>query len=365
MSRALADLVAYAKQYMRNPTALFLTLAFPLLLLLIFGTALGPQGIDIELHVQDVDASDMSRAIVEALSETGVITVVMIPPDEDLEAYIIDKSLPRALLIPEGFQAQAQEALAGDPGAQPRLVLYGDPSSEVFQAVEVGLQAVVTGLNFDLYGATPIVSVESKNNSQRPLSFIDFFLPGVIGITVLIPLFATSTRTAEYRERRYFKLLATTPLRKGEFLLSRTIWLLGLTFVSTILMIIVAFFAFGAVFILTPISLVLITAGTVLFVSMGVAIGNLAKDSEAATAVANIVYFPMMFLSGTFFPVEIMPGFVQVISRALPLTYFNDGLRDTLIFGNVPSALTNLAIVTVLAVVMFVLASWSLRWKAE
>ncbi|MFQ5838288.1 MAG: ABC transporter permease [Thermoplasmata archaeon] len=365
MKRAFADLVAYAKQYIRTPTASFFTLVFPILLILIFGGVFGaPEEINLEVHVQNLDGSQMSVALVDALNETGVLTVIMVSSNEDLEAYVRDLSIPAALLIPEGFQTDVQMAVAGDPDAYPKVVLYGDLSSSAFQAVEGVVQGVVTGMIFELYGATP-VSVESQSISQVGFSYIDFFLPGVIGITVLTPLFASSTTAAEYRERHYFKLLATTPLRKSEFLFSRTLWMIGLMFLSTILMIVVARLVFGAIFILNPVAVALITAGTVLFVSIGMAIGNFAKDTEAATAVANVVYFPMMFLTGTFFPVEIMPSFIQVISRALPLTYFNNGLRDTLIFGNVESALTNLGIVTVLAVVVFALAAWSMSWRAE
>lgn len=366
MRRVLADLVAYAKQYLRSPTASFFTIAFPILLILIFGGVFGNPGeIEIELHVQDLDDSSLSQALLDALRETGVLSLVAMDAGEDIEAYVREQSIPAALQIPAGFEEEVLRARGGDPTAAPRVLLYGDLSSSTFQTVEGVLDAVVTGMNFELYGASPIVFVEAESISREEVTYIDFFLPGVIGITVLTPLFAVANTAAEYRERHYFKLLATTPLRKGEYLLSRTLWMIGLLFVSTLLMILVARLAFGAVFVLGPISVAFIVAGAVLFVSIGMAIGNFAKDMEAANAVANVIYFPMMFLTGTFFPVEIMPGFVQTISRVLPLTYFNDGLRDTLIFSNTASALTNLGIVSALAVVIFVLAAWSLTWRAE
>ncbi len=365
MRRTFADLVAWGKQYLRTPTASFFTLVFPVLLILVFGGVFGaPEEINIQLHVQDLDNSSMSTGVVEALDETAVITVITVPEREDLETYVRDQSISVALRIPSGFEGDVLSAASGNPDVHPKVELLGDTSSSTFQTVQGVVQGVVTGLVFELYGATP-VSVESKGIAQQSFSYLDFFLPGVIGISILTPLFAVSATAAEYRERHYFKLLATTPLRKGEYLLSRTLWMIGLVFVSTLLMILIARLVFGAVFVLNPIAAALIVAGTVLFVSIGMAIGNFAKTVEGASAVANVIYFPMMFLTGTFFPVEIMPGFIQAISRALPLTYFNNGLRDTLVFGNVSNALTNLGIISVLAVVFFVLASWSLSWKAE
>jgi ABC-2 type transport system permease protein len=366
MKRTLADLLAYGIQYLRSPTATFFTLVFPVLLILVFGGVFGsPEDVSVELHVQDLDGSDLSHALVQSLEQTGVLNVVEVPQDQDLEAYVRERSVTAALLIPEGFGSNVTRALGGDPGARPQVILLGDPSSSAFQTVQGAVLAAVTTYNFALSDASPVVAVDIRSVAAEAFTFLDFFIPGVIGITVLTPLFATSTTYAEYRERHYLKLLATTPLRKWEWLLSRTLWLLGLTFLSTLLMLAVARAAFGTAMALTPIAAAFIVSGTVLFVSLGMLLGSVAKDVEAANALANVVYFPMMFLSGAFWPVEIMPEYVQAISRVLPLTYFNDGMRDTLVLGNTSGALTNLAIITVLALLTFIIAARVVRWRAE
>lgn len=366
MSRILADVVAFAKQYFRSPVASFFTLAFPVILLLVFGGVFGnPEDVEVEVHVQDLDGSTQSEILIEALRGTGVLSVVNVSSEQDLARYVSDQSIPAALLIPAGFESQVLMALGGDPQANPRVILYGDSSNSAYQTVNGVVGAVITGMNFRLQDAMEVIVVETQGISQDGFSALDFFLPGIIGITVLTPIFIVSTISAEYRTRHYFKLMATTPLRKEEYLFSRTIFVVGLTFVSTFLMILVAWVVFGEAFLLTPIAIGLIVSGSVLFVAIGMAIGNLAKEPEAASAFANIVYFPMMFLTGTFFPLEIMPGFIQAVALALPLTYFNNGLRDTLVFGNVSGALVNLAIVAVLAAVFFILAARSLNWRAD
>lgn len=366
MRRALADLVAYGKQYLRSPAASFFTLAFPVLLILIFGGVFGnPEDVEITLHVQDLDGSELSDQFVAALRETGVLALATVDPGEDLETFVREQSIPVALQIPVGFQIEVGRAQAGDPTAEPVLLLYGDISSSTYQTVSGIVEAVVTGFNFQLSETAPVVSTTSVSVSARPSTYIDFFLPGVIGITVLTPIFAIAATAAEYRQRHYFKLLATTPLRKGEFLLSRTLLMILLMFTSVGLMLLVTYLAFGIAYVLDPVAIALIISGAVLFTSIGNAVGSLARDPEAASAVANVVYFPMMFLSGTFFPIEVMPSFVQSISAVLPLTYFNNGLRDTLVFGNLSSALTNLALVAAVAIAFFLLSTWLLRWREE
>jgi ABC-2 type transport system permease protein len=72
-----------------------------------------------------------------------------------------------------------------------------------------------------------------------------------------------------------------------------------------------------------------------------------------------------MFLSGSFFPLEQMPSYLQAFSKVLPLTYLNNGLRDTMVYANSNSALGNLAVITVIAVVFMVLGAYLSKWKDE
>ena len=59
---------------------------------------------------------------------------------------------------------------------------------------------------------------------------------------------------------------------------------------------------------------------------------RIVKEAQSAAAAANALIFPMMFLSGSFFPLEMMPGFLQTFARILPLYYVNEGLRASMVF---------------------------------
>jgi ABC-2 type transport system permease protein len=73
----------------------------------------------------------------------------------------------------------------------------------------------------------------------------------------------------------------------------------------------------------------------------------------------------MMFLSGSLFPVDQMPWFLQIIAKISPLTYLNDGLRAAMITGNSSMILTSMAIVLVLAAVLFGIGVVTLKWKDD
>ena len=112
-------------------------------------------------------------------------------------------------------------------------------------------------------------------------------------------------------------------------------------------------------------ALTLIFLGSVMFSGMGMILSGLAKEVEAASAIGNAIAFPMMFLSGTYFPMEFMPSHVQTIAKALPLTHFSDRLRYAMIYQYTVGIYTNIAIVAALAVTFILIGSPVTRWKEK
>ena len=108
MRRILADLAAYGKQYLRSPTATFFSLAFPILLILVFGGIFGnPEEVEFELHVQDLDGTTISADLVEALNETHVLRLVTVP-EGDLRSYVRNESVSAAEQFPSPQQSSSQ-----------------------------------------------------------------------------------------------------------------------------------------------------------------------------------------------------------------------------------------------------------------
>ena len=67
-------------------------------------------------------------------------------------------------------------------------------------------------------------------------------------------------------------------------------------------------------------------SGITAFLALGVVVGSFADTPEAVAAIANCLMVPMAFLSGSFFPLDAMPAWLQTVSRVLPLRYLNDGV---------------------------------------
>jgi ABC-2 type transport system permease protein len=346
---------------MRSRVGAFFAIAFPIILILLFGAIFSGGGSQkVPIYVQDLSDSPMSHNFTAALSATTVLDVRAVPKGIAILEYIRQNSINTALLIPADFQTKilANETV--------NVILYGDPTQSSYGIAYAAVNGAATQFNFAVARARPIVLPETQKIVARDLRFIDLFLPGVIGLTVLTnPLFGMTSVCAEYRTRKFFKFLATTRLSKGEWLASKIIWYSFLMLVSTAIMFVVERLVFGGSAVITPVAILLIIAGTFEFTSLGMILGLYVRDTETAAAVANAIGFPMMFLGGSFFPVDTMPPAIQAIARVLPLTYVNEGLRATMVFGNDATALLYLGITLVIGAVLFVIPAKALSWKSK
>ena len=360
MNRILADLNAYGKMWWRTKVGPFFTFAFPVLLIVLFGAIFSSSNTMVNIHVQDLDESPTSAAFIAALNGTNLTTIHQIPKGADMAAYIKDNSLSAAIQIPAGFGASVG---AHAPSA---VVVYGDPSRSSYGMVLGIVSGVADGMNFQLNNATPVVYLEPRSVASPEFRFMDFFLPGILGMTVMFTaMYGMTGSVAEYKTRRYFKLIASTPISKMEWLLSKIAFYVLLTLASLAVMLLIGIAMWNVAVALTPIALLILVAATFLFVSLGVIIGAYSKDPESGAAIANAIGFPMMFLSGSFFNLEQMPPTMQAIASVFPLTYVNNGLRDSMIFGNDSSALVGLAIVSVMAAVATLAAARLIKWTRD
>jgi len=117
--------------------------------------------------------------------------------------------------------------------------------------------------------------------------------------------------------------------------------------------------------VMNPIAVVILFTGEVMFSGIGMVIAGFLKDPEAASGLGNAISFPMMFLSGTYFPLSMMPTYLQSAARFLPLYYFQNGLKAAMMTGDVTTAISDLAVIGALAVVFILLGSRATRWRGK
>ncbi|HET7827525.1 MAG TPA: ABC transporter permease, partial [Candidatus Saccharimonadales bacterium] len=102
----------------------------------------------------------------------------------------------------------------------------------------------------------------------------------------------------------------------------------------------------------------------VMILGIGLAVGGWARNERQAAPLGNIVVFPMMFLSGVFFPRFLMPDWLQGITNYIPMSPVIDGARQLITEGKgLTSIGSQLAIMAVWMVVIYIIAFRVFRWE--
>jgi ABC-2 type transport system permease protein len=181
-------------------------------------------------------------------------------------------------------------------------------------------------------------------------------------------LFGTAAPLVSLREKGVLRRMGATPLPKKTMLASQIAFRLTMALVQTgvIIVVGVALFNVSIVYsnILSIIGVMLL--GAAMFISLGYFISGLAKTEQAVEGLVALPNFIFMFLSGIFFPVEMMPGWIRPLVDLIPLTYVGDALRATMIdAGSYFSMARSLGIILAWLAVCGVLALRFFRWESQ
>jgi ABC-2 type transport system permease protein len=223
-------------------------------------------------------------------------------------------------------------------------------------------QNVAEQLNIDPGNALAVVrplNVQVKGSVEGDFSYFDFIAPGIMAMTVMMSVM-TGLPAAISHERELGTLdgMMVAPINRLSVILGKTLAQMARGILQGTLILVLAVTLFGVTVhgsILLVFALLLL--GVFSFVGLGVVLTSFAKDQETAVMMMTTIMFPMMFLSGVFFPIEQMPWFMQAISRALPLTYVADSLRKVMVLGaDIPTLTNELAILIVFGAVMIAIA---------
>ncbi len=370
IKRIASDLKLFGRGYLRNVIGLFFGLIFPVILILIFGAIFsgGSTG-TITVYTQNLDTGpfaapqlDVATQFIDVLNQTGTMNIQLVEPSENFTRYLADHSASDGIIIPSNFSANY---LAGQ---QFNVTIYGNPTSSTSGIVTGTVNGVINHFNLAYYNpnASSIIGITTATVNTQQTKYVDFLIPGLIGFSILVnPMFSLVEICSQYKKNKLFKQLSLTPLSKMEWLTSKVLFYIFLSTLSFLLMVVVGVLAFDAHITLTPWLIPFFILGPMLFASLGMLVGTLAKNPETAGVIGNVVTFPMMFLSGTFFPLSIMPDYLQSVAHVLPLFYVIEGLNNVMVYGNISGALIDIAVVAVITIVIFIAAVKIFKWRED
>ncbi len=355
--------MASVKMFVRNRIALFFSLFLPLVIMLIFGVLNFEGSTSVSLGVVDEAGTDASAALVEELEAYDYLEISNGERDAELAA-LEEGNRGFVLVIPAGFELRL--------GADTGLVAYASTSDPSQAQVAQGLlQQAVGGAIASASGA-PIepdaafsAPVTFESVESRDLGYIDFLVPGIVGMTVMqLGLFGVAFGFVQLKRTGALRRLFATPTSPAYFLSAQVASRLVLGYIQVAILIGIGIW-FGLQMFGSWLVLLAITGlGLLIFLAMGFAIAGWAKNEDQAAPVANLISLPMLFLSGVFFPREAMPEFLRGVTQFMPLTYVNEALRGVV---NEGAGLLDLGPqllgMGVWAVITFLVAVWLFKWE--
>ncbi len=367
--RIWADFKVFSRGYLRNVFGLFFGLIFPVILILIFGAIFSGSGSGtINVYAQNQDSgvtiagnyTNFGNTFLEAVNQTSTVRAITVDPSENFTQYLADHSASDGILIPENF------TLAYFAKQPVNVTVYGNPTVSSSGIVSGTVGGLANYFNLQAYNGAPIVGLTSATVNTQQTKYVDFLIPGLIGFSILVnPMFSLVNISSDYKKTKLFKQLSLTPLTKMEWLVSKVMFYILLAVASFLLMVGVGVLAFGAHVTLTAWLIPFLILGPMLFAALGMLIGTVTKNPETAGIIGNIVTFPMMFLAGTFFPIAIMPTYLQNIAHVLPLYYIVEGLNNVMVYGNYTGAIIDIAVVSIIMVVILVAAIKLFKWRED
>jgi len=345
-----AMVLANLKMTVRNKQAIFWNLAFPAIFILMFGAVFSNSGLSaFDVGIAGGD-SELRVAVTQAMQQSDAFKVSEGTVDEELAALKNDDRSVVLVFPGEGAgdTIEMYSSNAGGPNAQ---IATGTVRSVVMEVV----------------GASSGVRVEQQQISTLNASYIDWFVPGILGMSLMNSgIIGIATAFVSYREKGILRRIKVTPFALWKFILARIVAALVVALVTSGILVGIGWLAWGLTVRGNPlliIGVLILTA--VAFLAIGYAIAAFARNTETAASYANLITFPMMFLSGVFFPLGSMPDWLQPLIRLMPLKYAVDALRQPMLYGHGLGAVwQDLLVLLAVFAVCLLFAVRFFRWDA-
>lgn len=338
--------------FLRDRMTLFWAVLFPLMFLVLFGGVF----------------TDQSASKIE-IGQVGDVAALEAMPDEarrDLERSLdIEKVTDEAAALQQVRDGDLAAVVSEDGD---RLIVHFSQADQVSAArVTATFRGIVDAANLAVTGAQPTYELEPRQVEDESLQTIQYVTPGLLGWAIAMSAtFGAAVNLVNWRRTGLLRRLRLAPVRTPSVVLARVGVSLTVALGQTAIFLGLAVGAFGLQ--LTgawPLAIVLVLAGTLAFLSIGLLAGSICRTEEGAVGLANFIVLPMAFLSGSFFALDGAPGWLQAISRLLPLRHLNDGMMDVMVRGmGIEAIWQPLLILLAFAAACSFVAARLFRWDA-
>ncbi len=347
-SHPLVELtLARFREFVREPGALFWTFGFPVLLAVGLGIAFRARPPD-PARVALVGRTDADARMERILQGADRVEVTRMD-EEEARASLRSGKVDMVIVpvLEDGRMSVTYRYDAARPqGRAARL--------EADMVVQSAL------------GRTDVADVSEETVSEQGGRYIDFLIPGLIGLNVMgSSMWGIGYSVVLSRRRKLLKRLAATPMSRSHYMFSYLFSRLVFLIAEVAALVAFGWLVFGVRVHGSWVWLILVSlAGAASFTGLALLVASRSESTEVASGVMNAVMLPMWLLSGSFFSYERFPDFLHPVIRLLPLTAFNDALRAIINDGaSIWSTWTQVAVLAFWALVGYLLAVKLFKWQ--
>lgn len=349
---------AALRSIMKSPSSVVFTIAFPLIFIVVFGFIGGGSKYNIKVGV--ASDSDTTNPVYYGLQQTEMIKIA---PPESAEKQQEDLLKGRISVL---LHIKRTE---GRPLYKVLMEVNAADQDKGFQLKGIMEKMILSTDELVAARQDALISVSQETVQSRKFSTIDFILPGQLGFSLLAAsVFGTAFVFFNLRQALVLKRFFATPIRREYIILAEGCARMIFQLIGALVIILVGKFAFGYTLVhgvLTVINMLVVCAiGLLVFMSFGFIISGIAKSESTIPPLSNIITLPQFLLAGTFFSVEAFPKWMQPFTKALPLTYLNDALREIAFDGaSLWDVKTDILVLLLWGVIGYFAASRLFKWE--
>ncbi len=344
----------------RSPQSIFFSLFFPIVLIWIFGSLGGGNGIP-TVDVAFAKNTDSLSPVYKSLKSNPVLHFIN-DEKKDIEDELLKGRITAIIEIRKN----------GDTAVHAPYTIHLRTSSagqRNLQALQSTLNASISNLDKEFFpGQQTTASVTQTMVEGRRYKMIDFFLPGMIGFSLIgSAIFGIAFTLYSLKETLVLKRMYSTPIRKEYIILGESLSKVIFNLLTVVVLIAFGHFMYGFTLAngwITFTNMIIMSfIALLVFMGFGFFVSAIAKNQNVIPIYANLFMFPQYFLSGTFFPKTSLPAFMQPIVKYLPLTAVNDAMRNIAFEGaSLTACWEQILILLVWGVVIYALTAKFFRW---
>lgn len=342
---------AMFRGFVRDRAALFFTILFPVLFLLLFGSIYKSSStpkISV-VEIGKVSLLDQARAA----SHGRLDQVLDVTQHTSLAAALND--------VRQGNVDAAVQQQGG------RIIVHYSVASPTTAGVVTSVFSdIVQEANQAASPRPPTYQLATQQVEDKSLKPIQYLTPGLLGWAIASGgAFAAALTLVGWRKNKLLRRLRLAPVSTGSIVTARIGVSVAVAIVETFVFIGIAITPYFGLKLTAYwwMAIPVVICGTLAFLSIGLLVGALAKTQEAATALVNLIVLPMAFLGGAFIPLAFAPQWIVQVSYLMPLRYLVVGMQNVMARGDGPaSALPAMGILLGFAAVLTLIAVRVFRW---